>query len=216
MRMFKARALANAGALLLSLGMSCAAAQGLPQPAEFYFDRDESVARPIVAIAGSDDATAALLLRQMERGGRNADFAAAQLAHLALASGRRDTGLALYARAVGMASDGSARQRSILWNQGWDLYRLGDVDAALSTWARAFPSRIVYPDWVPPTLALALWRLDRREEAVAWYAAAVRTWPDRWSDASALAGLLPDWSEADRARLAEVLAAWREAPPRWP
>lgn len=45
-----------------------------------------------------------------------------------------------------------------------------------------------------------------REEAVAWYAAAGRRPPDRWPNPFAPPGLLPDWSDADRAVLAEVLA----------
>jgi len=130
--------------------------------------------------------------------------------------GRSDTGMALSARPLDSASAGSQRRRALQWNQAWDLYRSGDVERALGLWVQAGNNPVVRYAWVPPTLALALWKLDRRDEAVAWYAAAVRTWPDRWTDPSALPGLLPDWSEADRATLAEVLAAWREDPPAWP
>ncbi|TYT26379.1 tetratricopeptide repeat protein [Luteimonas viscosa] len=193
---------------------SAAAAQSLPGPAEFYFDEDDSVTVPI-AIEGEDEATIERLVRLMERGGRNAGQSAAQLAHLAMASGRTDTGLALYARAMQLA-EGSMRRRTLQWNQAWDLYRVGQLDAALSLWTQAHADRIVHPSWVPPTFALALWKLGRRDEAVAWYAAAVRTYPDRWSNPAALPGLLPDWSEADRATLAEVLEAWRQDPPAWP
>lgn len=191
------------------------AAQALPRPAEFYFDEDEAVARPILALEG-DAATVDQLVRLMERGGRNADRAAAQLAHMSMASGRTDTGLALYARATGMTSEGSSRRQTVYWNHAWDLYRSGDVEGALSLWSQAFSGRVVRPAWVPPTLALALWKLDRKAEAVAWYAAAVRTYPDRWTNPAALPGLLPDWREEDRATLAQVQAAWREAPPAWP
>ena len=51
---------------------------------------------------------------------------------------------------------------------------------------------------------------------MAWSAAAVRTEPGQWSDAANFAGLLPDWREEERATLAEVLAAWQDAPPAWP
>lgn len=211
------RALAHAGllGLFILLCAPLATAQSLPRPAEFYFDED-GAARPIVAIEGDDDATVAQLVRLMERGGRNAEQAMAQLAHLSMAGGRTDTGMALYARALDSASAGSQRRRALQWNQAWDLYRSGDVERALGLWVQAGNNPVVRYAWVPPTLALALWKLDRRDEAVAWYAAAVRTWPDRWTDPSALPGLLPDWSEADRATLAEVLAAWSEAPPSWP
>ncbi|HEY9540949.1 MAG TPA: tetratricopeptide repeat protein, partial [Luteimonas sp.] len=98
----------------------------------------------------------------------------------------------------------------------WDLYRAGDAAAALSRWREAGIETYNNPGWVPPTLALGLWTLDRREEAVQWYAAAVRTEPMHWRDPANLPALLPDWREEDRAKLAEVAAAWAKAPPSWP
>lgn len=202
--------------VLLSCLPLLASAQSLPRPAEFYFDEDTAVAQPIVAIEGSGEAVIEQLIQQMDRGRRNNDRAAAQLAHISMASGRVDTGKALYARATGIASSAQMRH-SLAWNHGWDLYRLGDIDGALVQWMLAFNNRgAVRPAWVPPTLALALWKLDRKPEAIAWYAAAVRTYPDRWAYEASLPGLLPDWSEEDRATLSEVLAAWREDPPAWP
>lgn len=161
------RALAHAGLLGLFMLLSApvATAQSLPRPAEFYFDED-SAARPIVAIEGDDDATVAQLVRHMERGGRNADQAMAQLAHLSMAAGRTETGMALYARALQSASAGSQRRRALQWNQVWDLYRHGEVERALGLWAEAGSNPVVRYAWVPPTLALALWKLDRRSEAV--------------------------------------------------
>lgn len=206
----RACALVLAGVPLLAM------AQSLPRPAEFYFDEDASVARAIVAIEGSGEPVIEQLLQQVERGRRGADRAAAQLARIAMESGRVDTGKVLYARALELVSSAQGRH-AIAWNHGWDLYRNGDVEGALAQWALAFENRgTIRPDWVPPTLALALWKLGRKPEAVAWYAAAVRTHPDRWVHEGSLASLLPEWSEADRATLAEVLAAWREAPPSWP
>ncbi|MGO4777379.1 tetratricopeptide repeat protein, partial [Lysobacter sp. 2RAB21] len=66
------------------------------------------------------------------------------------------------------------------------------------------------------TYAVALWTLGRKDEAVQWYAAAVRSEPDQWRDTSAYASLLPDWRVADRATLAEVQKAWAANPPAWP
>lgn len=210
------RVVLHACALAFVLLPLVAVAQALPKPAEFYFDEDEAVARPIVAIEGSGDAVIAQLLQQVERNRRGADRAAAQLAHISMAGGRTDTGKTLYARAAEAASNNQVRL-SIAWNFGWDLYRSGDIEGALSQWTLAFGNRgAVRPAWVPPTLALALWKLDRKPEAIAWYAAAVRTYPDRWPYEASLPGLLPGWSDADRATLAEVLAAWRENPPTWP
>lgn len=210
------RIVARACVLLLTATPLLAFAQSLPRPAEFYFDEDGNVARAIVVIEGSGEPVIEQLLQQVERGRRGADRAAAQLARIAMESGRIDTGKALYARALELVSSAQGRH-AIAWNHGWDLYRSGDIEGALAQWVLAFENRgTVRPGWVPPTLALALWKLDRRTEAVAWYAAAVRTWPDRWAYEASLPSLLPEWSEADRATLAEVLAAWREAPPSWP
>lgn len=201
--------------LLASLPL-LAMAQSLPRPAEFYFDDDSNVARAIVVIEGDGEPVIEQLLQQVERGRRGADRAAAQVAHIAMASGRVDTGKVLYARALELVSSSQGRH-AIAWNHGWDLYRTGDTEGALAQWVLAFDNRgTVRPDWVPPTLALALWKLDRKPEAIAWYAAAVRTWPNRWAHEASLPTLLPDWNEADRATLAEVLVAWREAPPPWP
>ena len=46
---------------------------------------------------------------------------------------------------------------------------------ALQKWRIAGAERLKGPAWLPPTLALGLWQLDRRDEAIRWYAAAVRT-----------------------------------------
>src|SRR5690606_36967753 len=81
---------------------------------------------------------------------------------------------------------------------------------------QASSNRVAKPAWVPPTLALALWKLDRRDAAVACHAAAVRTYPDRWTRVDALPGLLPDWRDGDGATPADVLAGWTQDPAAWP
>lgn len=193
-----------------------AAAQSLPKPQEFYFDEDAATTREIVVVKGNNDATAARLLRLVERGDRNADQANAQLAHLAYAAGRIDTGDTMYKRSLAR-SDGNNRLHNTLeWNYGWDRYRNGDIAGALGQWSASLPTRGINPAWAPPTLALALWKLDRKTEALQWYAAAVRTQPTRWRHANELAALLPEWTSADRATLAEVVAAWQANPPAWP
>ena len=189
-------------------------AQSLPWPKEFYFEPDADVARPLELLPGSDDATVERLMQARQKGRRDANLATAQLAHLSYAAGRADTGAALYAEAKQRPDN--ARQRDALhWNHGWDLYRSGDIAGALEQWRVAGIERLKGPAWLPPTLALALWQLDRRDEAVRWYAAAVRTEPTLWTSPD-LARLLPDWTAADRAVLAQVAAAWQAAPPPWP
>lgn len=199
-------------ALLLPLAIH---AQTVPKPKEFYFDEDTVTTRPIVAIEGSDEPTLARLMQLMERDRRDADRAAAQLAHIAMSTGRVDTGHALYRRAFDAASRGTMRH-ALHWNYGWDLSRSGDAEGALQQWLAAASDRLINPEWLPPTLALALWRLERRDEALAWYAAAVRTYPGRWRSPGDFSALLPDWRDDERKTLGEVHAAWLENPPAWP
>lgn len=213
MSVFAKRRLLAVLSLLFPLAAS---AQQLPRPAEFYFDADAAVAAPIVAVPGDDDTTVAALARLRERGGRHADRASAQLAHLSMASGRVENGQALYRELLAKLPAGGSLHQAIAWNYGWDLYRIGDAEGALRQWSGMLSARLTKPAWAPPTFALALWTLDRKPEAVRWYAAAVRTEPALWSDPARLPALLPDWTQADRDTLAEVRAAWVEDPPAWP
>ncbi len=201
------------GAMLLLLPFALSA-QSLPNPKEFYFEDDAQVARPLVLLPGSDDATVDKLLETRSRNRRDVDLATAQLARISYAAGGYENGAKLYAEALA-ASRGSRIQPAIHWNHGWDLYRAGDAAAALEQWRLAGMERLKGPSWLPPTAALALWSLGRRDEAVRWYAAAVRTEPGLWQSPD-LARLLPEWRDEDRALLAEVVAAWRAAPPAWP
>jgi len=202
-------------AILLVLLPFALCAQEIPRPKEFYFEADTDVTRPLELFPGSDDATVERLLKARERDRRGEGaLASAQLAHIAYASGRAGTGAALYSEARSRA-DGARMRDALHWNQGWDLHRSGDVAGALDQWRLAGAERLKGPAWLPPTLALGLWQLGRRDEAVRWYAAAVRTEPRQWESPD-LARLLPDWTAADRAVLADVAAAWRSDPPAWP
>jgi len=206
-------------AALCGLGLlfaSVAGAQTLPAPAEFYFDDDTRTASPVVAIAGDDDETHARLMQLIDRNGRNADQARTQLAQALMRSGREDTGRAMYAQALASLSGRAPLRSSVHWNYGWDLYRAGHHQEALDQWRQALEGRLLRPSWAPPTLALGLWSTDRRDEALHWYAAAVRTEPTLWRDPARYPTLLPDWTAAEHATLAEVFAAWQAAPPAWP
>jgi len=205
-------------AALAAAGAAHAQSSGpvMPRPAEFYFDADAKATKPVIAVRETGEAANARLLKQIERDPR-AKAEHAQLAHLAMAAGREDLGRELYARAVILIppSDG-VLWRPMMWNYGWDLYRAGDAAGALEQWRALAASRAVNASWMPPTLAIALWSLGRKDEAVQWYAAAVRTEPQQWSGTSHYAALLPDWRDAERATLAEVQAAWAAKPPSWP
>ncbi|HEY5972119.1 MAG TPA: tetratricopeptide repeat protein [Pseudoxanthomonas sp.] len=200
--------------MVLAFFAFAAQAQTLPKPKEFYFDEDRNTARPIVVIEGQGEPLAEQLLKAIERGRKRTE-AQAQLAHVAITQDRAGLGKTLYAEALASTDSGGRLGRSIRWNYAWDLYRLGESQAALEQWAE-LASGFGTPSWVPPTLALALWSVNRKDEAVQWYAAAVRTEPLLWGDPGNFQRLLPAWSEQDRAKLAEVQAAWQAKPPSWP
>lgn len=204
-----------AGALLLAgLFVANVQAQSLPKINEFYFD-DDVAAKPFHAVPPEQTDVVDQLMKLRERGRKGVE-ATAQLASIAYRDGRAELGGKLYDEAMGAVADTSVQARSLRWNHGWDLYRRGDAQDALNLWSKAAESTRGNPSWLPPTLALVLWKLERKDEAVAWYAAAVRTEPGQWSDTAAYAQLLPSWNDAERTQLAQVQQAWVANPPAWP
>ncbi len=200
---------------LWAVALPVFAAASLPTPKEFYFDEDELVARPIVVVDNlQGEALAAALLKERERGRKQIE-ATAQLAYIAVDEGRNDLGLQLYQQAINTANTTGWLARSLRWNYAWALYRSGSYEPALDQWS-SVATYYGSPAWVPPTLALVLWQLGRKDEAVQWYAAAVRTEPTLWDNAANYPSLLPGWREQERNTLAEVLAAWQANPPSWP
>ncbi|MDO5610179.1 MAG: tetratricopeptide repeat protein [Pseudomonadota bacterium] len=191
-----------------------AQAQNVPRPAEFYFDQDATATRALSAQRGEGDALVNRLIRQIERDPR-AWEAMAQLGQLAMDGGREDTGRGFYDRAIAGAGAQHGASRRLRWHYGWSLYRSGDAQAALTQWASLIDGPL-RAQWLPPTMALALWKLDHKDQAVAWYAAAARTEPSVWASPTDLAALLPDWREQERADLLEVQRAWAANPPAWP
>ena len=197
------------------LAGSGAHAQSLQRPEEFYFAEDASTARPVTVIKGTDQQTVDRLAKIIQRKSR-APGERAQLAHLIMAAGRADLGRELYDAAVSQLTRTDGLYRPVLWNYGWDLLRAGDAAGALKHWGALQASRGTAASWMPPTFALALWRAGRKDEALDWYAAAVRTEPNQWISTARYAELLPDWKDSERATLAEVHAAWVANPPTWP
>lgn len=204
--------------LVVALAAGGAHAQSttsLPRPVEFYFDADAIATRPIVAVRDTGDAAAAKLIKAI---GRNPQAKAenAHLGHLLMAGGQPELGREAYQRALARMTPGDSLYRPLLWNYAWDLYRTGDTVNALEQWSSLLKSRSINASWMPPTLALALWSVGRKDEAVRWYAAAVRSEPAQWRDTGRYVALLPEWRESERATLAEVQAAWAASPPAWP
>ena len=195
---------------------SAVSAQNVSRPtSEFYFDADANTVKPIVAVRETGDVATEKLVKAIERNPR-AKGEVAQLAHLAMGAGRLDLGKQLYGRALTAIDRNDSLWRAVVWNYGWDLYRTGDFEGAFAQWRQLVESRAVTASWMPPTLALSLWSLGRKDEAVQWYAAAVRTEPQQWNSAARFASLLPDWSDTERSMLTEVQAAWAANPPTWP
>lgn len=209
--MYYLRNLLIATLLLASTGV---AAQSLPRPAEFYFDADAGTARPVVALQGTGNEVVEKLFKLIERDPR-ANAETAQLAHIAISGGREDLGRELYRRVLARLQPNDRLYRPVMWNYGWDLHRSGDRANAFEQWRTLLLSRNVNAQWMPQTLALALWSLDRKDEAVQWYAAAVRSEPRLWRTSERFETLLPEWTADERAALAEVQAAWAENPPAW-
>lgn len=202
---FAAALLAVAGAV---------SGQELPRPVEFYFDADASATRPVLALKDRSKSSIDRLIRQVERK-PDGVLEAAQFGHYAMELGQTQAGLDGYGRAMSRLDINNGLWRPIKWTYGWDLFRAGDAQGALTQWSE-LATRGVSASWMPPTFAMALWKLGRRDEAVRWYAAAVRTEPNQWSTTDRHAQLLPQWRDDERAVLAEVQAAWAQNPPRWP
>ncbi|TZF89522.1 tetratricopeptide repeat protein, partial [Lysobacter lacus] len=185
-----------------------------PRQVEFYFDADAATVRPVLELKDPSPGAIDRLSRLVERK-PDATLEAAQLAHYAMKGGQPAVGRDLYSHVLSRIDLTSALWKPVKWNYGWDLYRSGDAMGALQQWTD-LANRGGSASWVPPTLALALWKVGRRDEAVRWYAAAVRTEPTQWSGASQFAQQLPQWHDDERATLADVQAAWAANPPRWP
>lgn len=190
-------------------------AQTVPTPKEFYFDEDVATTRAIVAVAGEGDAVVDRLAAAIQRRPQDVE-ARAQLARVALRSGRPELGNELYRAAQANARNNARLLRTVSWNYGWDLYRAGEPQAAIDQWASLLNGWPSAPSWQPPTLALGFWALGRRDDAVRWYAAAVRTEPALWRDPANYPRLLPDWTPEEHRVLAEIRAAWEASPPAWP
>lgn len=200
-------------ACLLMAGAASAQSRLVPT-SEFYFTEEARTTRPVVAIQGEGDALTEALLKAIGRNPR-AKAETAQLAHVAMDGGRPELGVELYDRVLRELSTTEVLYRPVLWNYGWDLLRSGDAEGALSRWETLLKSRNVTADWMPTAFALALWQLERKGEAVEWYAAAVRTHPDQWNYPGRFAELLPDWQPSERQTLVKIHEAWQADPPQW-
>lgn len=203
--------------LLLGLALATAwsaSAQALPPIREFYFDTDAAAA-PIVLVDPAQADAVDQLARQRTRG-RRAVEASVQLANIAAADNRVELADSLYQEALTGSAPNSTIGRGVRWNMGWHAFRQGRHEQAQQLWLQALEQVRGEPSWAPPTLALVLHRQGNTDEAVKWYAAAVRTEPQLWIDPANFERLLPHWQPAERQALEQVHQAWVANPPSWP
>ena len=200
-------------ALLLSAAWS-ASAQSAPQIREFYFDAD-AAAEPLVVVDPSLPDAVDQLARQRSRGRRGVE-ASVQLAEIAAAGNRIELADSLYQEAVEASQVNSSLGRSVRWNKGWHDFRQGRHAQAQQAWEQALEQVRGAPGWAPPTMALLHWSQGNQADAVKWFAAAVRTEPQMWSDTANFERLLPNWLPAERQTLEQVHQAWVDNPPSWP
>ena len=199
----------------LLMGLSWAAsAQALPQIREFYFDTDPAAA-PMQAVDAALPDVVDQLARQRTRGRRMVE-ATVQLAGIAAAGGRQELASSLFNEALASAPANTVSGRSVRWNMGWFAFRNGDHAGARQLWSSALDNVRGEPSWAPPTLALLSDAEGDTAEAVKWFAAAVRTEPQLWSDPANFERLLPAWTPAERQALTRIQQAWVAAPPAWP
>jgi tetratricopeptide (TPR) repeat protein len=131
-------------------------------------------------------------------------------AYLHYAGGHAQEGERDFQRALALAESGSEAHRRTLWSWGWSLFQAGEPARALEKWNASAAQAPAPPSWLPYTVALAHWKLDHRAEAMAWFAAAVRSDP-RWASAEGRSERSAGWRDEEQAVLADLAAAWAEA-----
>src|SRR5690606_35961154 len=97
------------------------------------------------------------------------------------------------------------------WNYGWALFNGADTASALKQWQIAAELHSGNPSWVPTTMAVGLWLTGYNARAVEYYAAAVNSDPDRWSNAVDVAQATADWGANEKLAIEAVHAAWRSS-----
>lgn len=112
-----------------------------------------------------------------------------------------------FAMAASYAAGRSDVMRHVYWSWGWARLALGAPREALAHWQNAARLHGGAPFWLPYTNAIGLWRLDQRELALAWFAAAVRSKPEL-ATREGVDALGSTWQDDERRTLEDVQAAW--------
>lgn len=98
------------------------------------------------------------------------------------------------------------------WSYGWALFNVGDDACALRQWQQAAKISGGHPYWLPYAVAESYWRLGRRQLALRWYGAAVRSQPSRWGSVASIRASTygRNWSDEQRDMLIEMFHAWHK------
>lgn len=143
----------------------------------------------------------------IERDPSHVGLRASRAHHYAML-GQGDLSEADYARAMMLARDNPVLKRHVSWSWGWARLALDDPREALVHWRDAERLHGGLPHWVPYTYALALWQLDRRDLAVAYYDAAARSFPLKWGNRAGVRKSTALWRTRERELLDEVYVEW--------
>lgn len=113
-----------------------------------------------------------------------------------------------YAQAVKAAGDNAHELRFAHWSHGWALLGLELPEASLAEWRESEKLHGGHPYWVPYTYAMGLWAAGRNDEAVAYYAAAVRSFPERWGSRETVRTHSSKMKPEEQALLLAVFNEW--------
>lgn len=124
--------------------------------------------------------------------------------------GEADLAEADFALAVRAAGSDEPMRRHVVWSKGWARFEAGDDSGALAAWHEAKGLHGGRPYWFGYTAALAKWRLDRKDDAIAQFNETVRGMP-AWGTERGFAQRTIRWPRHQINVGAEVFAAWRRA-----
>jgi tetratricopeptide (TPR) repeat protein len=181
----------------------------VPPPAQAYFDPDSSARMPI-AVDLFDARAIRELNRRIAREPKQLGLYTAR-GHAYGFAGNRAAMEKDFEQAFALAGSDRAALRHVSWSQGWAYFGLGDARAALASFTSATQLHGGAPFWVPYTYAVALWRLDRRQEALRYWDAAARSAPERWGNAKVVQRWTRRWPAGNQAEVVALFEAWKIA-----
>lgn len=146
----------------------------MPLPSQVFDAEDPALSPALPADPGQNDFDRRKTLKRLAEAGDTQAAARIELAVLAMHSGRAGVAGSELDKARAVIPPGDAVLiRRWHWLKGHVCAMDDDFDCALAEWhqaSRSLPSAT----WLPKHYAFALWGLDRKEQAITWYSAAVR------------------------------------------